>query len=374
MKDFNDCLKAGIEIRELPSLPIDIFALRQTLNKCENKDAEWNAAEGFIKTVSNQMIKIEISRFLSERWEEKIDDIRDWMKVSSKESTVEIIKEFKTIDDCLNLGIERLKSPTYGLGWASIDKAFGGGTRQNDVVLYGAYSKVGKTSTMAEVVLHSVVREKMNVVVFSMEMDAGAFTNMMLCKFFGCNLRSLKEMLLSAEQFEAMEKVKNYFAKHLYIVDTNGLNMKMIDERVKIANTSIFDTPVRRVFVDYFQYMAGVEDYNIFAAEAQSMKPFCKSNNCELHMLSQFSRTGFQWIEPTIRDFKGGNNMESSFDKAMLLWRPGLDPKLSPLDRDAQRYVSMYKLESREGIIGKNIFEMEYDPQTTRINEKILNT
>jgi len=59
-----------------------------------------------------------------------------------------------------------------------------------------------------------------------------------------------------------------------------------------------------------------------------------------------------------------------------LLWRPVLNtPNLSPIDREALRYLSYFKIaKARRGIKGETHFELAYDPQTSKLREMFSQT
>jgi replicative DNA helicase len=242
--------------------------------------------------------------------------------------------------------------------------------QKKEVVLIGAYSKVGKTDLICEIILHSIMRLKMNCVIFSMEMPREALIRRLLVKLFNTTRKGLTEMLQSPEGLTYIIKAREILEKYLLIVDTNNLTLTEVKYRVELANLYKFDKPVDRVFVDYFQYLKNTEEFTDIEATAKAMKPFVKDLNCELYMLSQFSRNDRPWERPSIASFKGGNAMESSFDKCLLLWRPSKNPKISEIDRKLIKYQTMIYIESREEMYGNDLFEMVYNPDTSRLMEK----
>ena len=368
-KDFNDLHKAGITIGTLPTEGVDKAVLRLELESCENVEAEYAAVEKFTKSISNVMIKADIAKMLADRWQQDIHDVRQFMNVSEDAKSDLVLSEFTTVGESIDKLLTTLDTESNGIGFEKIDRSFGG-VSPAEVFLVGAYSKVGKTDFICEIILHSVMRLKMNCVVVSLEMPASALMRRLLMKLFGVNRKVLAEMLKSSEGATYIIKARDILEKYLYIIDTNSLTIDEIKYRVEVANEKIFDKPVKRVFVDYFQYMKNTDEFTDIEKTAKSMKPFVKDLNCELYMLSQFSRADRPWEVPTIASFRGGNSMESSFDKAILLWRPSKDPKLSEIDREAIKYQTMVRLESREEMYGPDTFEMVYDPTTCRLSEK----
>lgn len=368
-KDFNDLHKAGITIGTLSTEGVDKAVLRLELESCENVEAEYAAVEKFTRTIQNVMIKADIAKMLADRWQQGINDVRQFMNVSEDAKSDLVLSEFATVGESIDKLLTTLDVESNGIGFEKIDRSFGG-ISPKEILLIGAYSKVGKSDLICEILLHSVMRLKMNCIMFSMEMPKEALIRRLLMKLFGVNSKVLAEMLKSSEGATYITKARDILEKYLYIVDTNNLTISDIKYRVEVANEKIFDKPARRVFVDYFQYMKGTDDFEGIEKSAKAMKPFAKELNCELYMLSQFSRADRPWECPSIASFKGGNSMESSFDKAILLWRPSKDPKLSEIDREAIKYQTMVRLESREEMYGPDTFELVYDPITCRLSEK----
>ena len=95
----------------------------------------------------------------------------------------------------------------------------------------------------------------------SLEMPASALMQRLLMKLFGVNRKILKEMLKSPEGATYIMKARDILEKYLYIIDVNSLTMDDIKYRVEVANEKIFDKPVKRVFVDYFQYMKNTNEF-----------------------------------------------------------------------------------------------------------------
>lgn len=367
-KDYNDYLKQGIDLSALETQGIDKAVLELELNQCANLEKEYAVVEKFVRSISNVMIKADIAKMLATRWNQELSDVKAFLQVSGDTKVDEVLSEFSTAKDCIDKLLTTLDTKTYGIGFPKIDYSFGG-VQKKEVVLIGAYSKVGKTDFICEIILHSVMRLKMNCVVVSLEMPKEGLMRRLLVKLFGVNIKKLNEMLKSPESAAHIAKALEVFDKYLYVIDTNKLSLDEIKYRVEIANKKIFDKPVDRVFVDYFQYMKNTEEFSDIEATAKSMKSFVKELNVELYMLSQFSRNDRSWERPSIASFKGGNSMESSFDKCILLWRPSKNPKLAEIEREEIKYQTMVYLESREEMYGSDIFEMRYDPETSRLLE-----
>lgn len=366
-KDANDLLLAGGNINDVQTDAIDIYCCKQVLAKYpDDRPAQSKVVGKYIKTVHNQIVKAEIASVLSEAWGIELKEVKEFLHVSESVTTDEILKEFKDANSGIDKYMQMIRAPSYTLGFAQLDASFRP-IRDKHVILIGAYSKVGKTDVMIEILLHSIVRLKINCMVFTMEMSEEAFWERLLCKLVGVNSDTLAKMMLGDEFSSIVAQVKEKLESYMTIVDTNGLSIQDIEARVRLAMSH--GTLIKRVFVDYFQYMAHTTEYADVARSARYMKEFVKKLGCQLVMLSQFNREGNNWDEPSIRSFRGGNDMESSFDKAILLWRPGLKPGLGEIDKEQMKYETWVKIIDRDGLRGGDTFRLYYNPKTGRLQE-----
>jgi DNA primase len=368
IKDLNDLLVSGHTLSEVSTQHIDVYTANYLVSQCTNVEQEYAEAQKFIGSVKSELIKVDICKSLAKRWDQKIEDVRKQLFVTVSAED-EIIGQLSSVSDCIDAYYEMLKHPGYTLGWPSIDASFGK-LRKKKVFLIGAFSKVGKSEFIVDILLHSALRLKLRCYVFSMEMEKETFMQRIMCKLFGVTKNRLEEIMLSADGAARILEIQQKLEEYIVIDDTNDLTLEDMKQRVLIANKRVFDKPVDRVFVDYFQYIKGANDYNGISATARAMKPFAKTLNVQLFMLSQFSRSGDQFSEPTISSFRGGNDMESSMDYGILLWRPALDKDMTETEKSHLRYVTKVKLISRDGLLYNEIFSLYYDPKTTRLEEK----
>jgi hypothetical protein len=337
------------------------------LKKCSAKEDQYNFVEDYIRTVSSAMIKADIAKILANLWDQDVKEIRNFLNVSL-EADIEILNEFADVDMGITAYQSMIREKTDRLGWKSIDESFGG-IRKKEVVLIGSYSKVGKTDWLTEIIVHSIP-QRLNCLIFSLEMDLGAFMERIMSKILKVSIWELRELMQSPERINKIIEIKDTLQRHVIVDDVNDLSMDDIKKRIMLANKYKFDRPVDRVFVDYFQYLKYNTTYEQISQNARNMKPLAKQLNVELFMLTQFNRMGSPWDEPSIKDFKGGNDMESSFDKALLLWREYSKPGIPLLEKEKIKNITKVKLVSRNGLRGREIIEMYYDPITTRIIEK----
>lgn len=181
------------------------------------------------------------------------------------------------------------------------------------------------------------------------------------------------------EHKDTFGKINEVLGNCLFIVDKSGLTLDNIEDYFRLANARLSEIDI--VAVDYFQMMRG---RNTLAEEedtAKRLKGFAKDHNVVFVVLSQLNKTGQgkdgngKWHEPEQKDLRGSGAIGDTGDYIYLLWRRILDPTLSPIDREKYKYISCVKAtkarERRNGV-GNEIYELEYNPLTSRLTEKVF--
>ena len=367
VKDMNDMLLAGIDPRQLPTEHIDSYVLAYILTKCKTREEEYVKAEEFMQTVKNQMIRLDLVKMLSTLWDKPEETLRKHFEALGSTAN-DMLSEFANVDDCLNDLLNVYISGGFKLGFARIDNSLRR-VRKKQVVVIGAYSYSGKTDFALEMTLNAIAINKMRVMFFSLEMPKGQLIERAIAKVMGVPVSDVEMLLENGD--EVALKVKEILGKYLLVVDTNNLSMKDIDARIKLANSrNVLGAPIDMVICDYFTYVKGVNTFEGASAAALSMKGMAKENDVVFVMLSQLNREGSNFDEPTMRQLRMTGDLEASADIILLLWRPGLNPKLSLEESERLKYQTMVKLEkARDGIYGATRFEFGYDPKTSRLLE-----
>jgi len=369
IKDFNSALVEGIKIAELPTEHIDIYCLKKQLENCQNIASEYHIVADFIKSVSNPMIRCDIADFLSERWGKDNSEIRQWFNVIESEET-DILNEFKTVEQAIEEYRDILSSGTITLGFPSVDESIGG-LRKKEIVFFGGYSSAMKTFMACEFALHMAVKQKLNVLFFSLEMSAGQLIERMIANVLGIGTKQLAEGLKNGNLIDIYSLISEKIGKYIRIIDKSFLSIYDVDKRIKIAN-GLFESPVDVVIIDYLQYMSGTNNYEELSKTARLFKPLVKENNILCICLSQLNRTGSVWERGSMKQLKGAGDIEATGDWVLMGYRPGENPALTLEQKDELKNIVVITLEKgRRGFEGAREIELEFDPYKTRIREKI---
>lgn len=369
IKDVNDYFVAGHTAEEwenLPTEPIDLFVLKTELDKCSSILAERAVVEAFVKTVSNNLMLLQIGEYLSERWKQDKKAVNGFLDVSQEGEC--LTEDFKDPEQCTRETLEMLKTPCVSYGVPTLDEGIRGAGRRKDVTFIGGYSSSGKTLLTICMAVDMVVRQRKKVIYFSMEMSAGALYERVLAYILQRPSDIVDEMLLAGDElvYNCLEKLK----EHLYVIDKNGLTIGQVDAYIKDAKARLFDGELDCVFIDYIQYMKGCAEFSILAETAKGMKPLAKENNIHVVVLSQLNRGSRIWEKPTMADMKGGGDLEASADNILLIWRPDKDPALLPEEAALKRGTVMVAVgKARNGAKVEEV-EMYIDGATSRIRPR----
>lgn len=364
-KDFNDILVAGTNIYDLPSEPIALTAIKQALNSCMDKQAEFGVAAEKIKLVKNPLTKGEIIEYLAKRWDKQVSDVKEITTLDYLDD--EIISDFKDADMGFADYLTLISTEGNGIGFPTIDKAIR--LRPTDVVFWAGYSGTFKTMVACEVALYNAVRLKKNVLFFSLEMSAGSLYERLISRIMGLTPAQVQEMAQDGKQAVLLQRLKEKLQERIWVVDKSNLTMKDIERYVTIANTRIIkDGKVDMIILDYFQYL-NMNTFEEIAETAKYTKTIAKNNDLVFFILSQLNRTGDNYLRPTLKMLKGSGDLEATGDYVVLAWRPEFDPKLTISQQDELKgRLNLYLGKARRGSAATE-FELLYNPEKSRLED-----
>ena len=242
---------------------------------------------------------------------------------------------------------------------------------QSHTYLCNDYIVTHNTDFAIEMALRAIVKNKMRVAFFSLEMPKGKLIERMIAKIIGCPFPEVEGYMASNDCIA--QRVISKLEGRLVVFDGNNMTMKDIDRRVKLLNAkNVLGGPIDMVFVDYFGYVQGTSTFEDASSSAKMMKAIAKSNDVIFVMLSQLNRTGSSYEEPTIKMLKSTGDLDASGDFVFLLWRPGKSPGLTLEEQTEMRYVTRLKIDkTRDGEYGPNLAEFTYNPNNSRLEENI---
>jgi replicative DNA helicase len=342
------------------------------LNELPDRTAEYKKAAAFCKTVKDKLVKSDIADELAVRWGKPLEEVKEYLSID-RQTVDEISSLASGVDDSFEAFKDYLTSGSTGLGFKSIDESLGG-IKDTDVIGLGAYSGNGKSFIAAKIAAYRLVREKNNVLIFTMEMPKGQFMQTILQELFHMNKAKLLEYLETDEGADLYAQVKEKLGNRLRFVDDGDMNMDKIAKVTEALNQSGFR--VDFVIVDHFQLLRGVSDFGVYESEAHKMKFFTNKYHCPLLMLTQLNDGALQtdskkFRPPVNKDIKGPNSFISACDIMLLVWRPALvDSSMDSISREEAKNDTYFKIsKSRREMDGPLLFKYKYNKEDYSLQE-----
>ena len=371
-KDFNDMLVAGRSIADDCTYEsIDFYVAKQIIDESDDREVQERNIVEFIRTVSNPLTRADIAEYLANVWGRDIEVVRELLSIK-EDTSEEKLKDIASATESYT-ALEALKDEEYfGVGFPNIDEA--AKFKKKNVVILGAASNSGKTENLLEWILYWTVKLRKTVLFFSLEMPKEDIIKILIAKI--CQIRRYDVPAYIRTHGETYSLIKDRLDKYLYIVDKPGLSLEAMAEYVKLMNARVKAVDI--VAVDYFQKMRGRDTIGDEELVAERTKDFAKELNVLFVILSQLSKAGQgkdssgKWHEPEQKDLRGSGAIGDSGDYVFLIWRRALDSTLSPIDKEKYKYDTMVKIvKARERRNENEIFTLVYNPDTSRLSEKI---
>ena len=360
-KDFSDLHVAGLSIGDLESEHIDVLCCMRGVEKCPDRETEYQFAIDYLTTVSNPLIRSEIAERLAKRWGKEEKDIIGIANGTRTETS--LINDFKSPLQCVNEFRDLLANGTIGTGFADLDQSVNKFFK-SEVVVLAAYSGVGKTFAAAQIALHAAFREKKNVIFFSMEMSGATLITRLIAMFMHKSEEEVKALLQNGDDIAV--KVQAALNKKLLIVDKNSLTIQDIRTYINVANTMVFENgQTDMIIVDYLQYMPGTSEYTVMSETVRQFKPLAKELNIVPVILSQLNREGRPWEKPNLAQMKGGGDIEATADWILGMWRDGENPSLSLEEQQSKQGVVNLAILKGRRRCGQRDFKYMLDSEET---------
>jgi len=258
----------------------------------------------------------------------------------------QMIKEsMRKIDQAIQEKREITGVPT---GFADLDKLTSG-FQPGDMIIIAARPSMGKTSLAMNIVEHvatgnNVLRARMPVAVFSLEMSTEALVKRMLCSRAGISMKNLSEGFVSKEKHEHLVRAADDLVDAgIFVDDTPGLEPIELRARARRLKNK---EDIGLIVIDYLQMM----NYSKFARDGRqrevaaisgALKAMAKELRVPVLVLSQLSRAPESRDgKPKLSDLRDSGSIEQDADVVGLLRRPNRyneednteDPTLAILD------------------------------------------
>ena len=203
------------------------------------------------------------------------------------------------------------------------------GLHNSDLILIAARPAVGKTAFALNIASHVAVKEKVPVLVFSLEMAKEQLVNRILCSEALVDSNKVKTGRLEDEDWAKLtEAIGPLSEAEMYIDDSTDITVTEI--RAKARKLKL-EKNIGLVVIDYMQLIQGTGRRNgsreqEIAEISRSLKILAKELNIPVIALSQMSRSSEQRQDhrPMLSDLRESGSIEQDADIVMFLFKEDL--------------------------------------------------
>jgi DNA primase len=375
IKDANDLLVAGQNITNLKATHVLMFQLKAALENCLEKEDEYEVAHEFAQRTKNEMLKQEMVRYLSKRWDEPLELVSKHMDSGvPEESLADHIHGFaETFIEYQKEANEGNQS-VISTGYAELDKRIPRNLRKKELVYVMGRSGSGKTTFAVNLTYKAVQNQRKNVAIFSIELPRTVVLPQFIQIHKNWSENQVEQFAKGKEENDdQLKALMRNLEDHVKFVDKEGITLEEIERYVNIMNEQFFSRPVDLVVIDYFGMIkrpGKKEAYHEFSEQARGLKEMAKRLNTTVVCLSQANRDGGKdGSEPlTLQSSRDTGAIEESADYVLGIYRPGLNAKLDQNERViVEKEMRVQVLKARWGIVGEVL--LHFDGKTKCITD-----
>lgn len=262
---------------------------------------------------------------------------------------------------------EGTTAPGIPTGFASLDRALGGGLKPGKVIVLGARPTVGKTSKAGQIATN-VAATGHSVLVFSQEMTAGELTDRFVANAANVSLERLSTGQLSDEDWSRVsEAAQRLSTCPLFVDDTPALTLHQVRGKARQVRRK---HGLALIVLDYLQLMSGSgtaeRRHHQIEAISRGLKQLAKELDVCILVLSQLNRssTDRPGGEPEMSDLKESGAAEEDADVVLLLHPMGNEG-------DGTLLMLLKLAKNRQGRRGR--LALSFDGKTQRWRESSAN-
>lgn len=258
-----------------------------------------------------------------------IDDIqKNIFNISLLEnkSEIEFISDIldRTLLNIENLYINKGSFVGISSGFYDLDMKTSG-FQKAQMILIAARPSMGKTTFALNIAENAAIKDKKNVLIFSLEMSKEQLANKLISSITKIDMQKLQTGSLDDGDLDKLaEGIGTLADAKIFIDDTP--NISIAEMRAKCRKLK-FSTEIDLIIIDYLQLMSGNSRNESRQQEVSEISRFIKSLskeiNCPVIALSQLSRAPEQRSDhrPMLSDLRESGSIEQDSDIVLLLYR-----------------------------------------------------
>ncbi len=334
-------------------------------------------AESYADIVRQKALRrrlIKASSEIAEMGFEEDTEVQELLEKAEAElfsvSGTNLKQDLVSLEQILNESFDRLdelhrdKNKMRGVrtGWKDLDNMTAG-LQRSDLIILAARPAMGKSTLSTNLAYNVAVKEKMPVLIFSLEMSKEQVVDRMLADAAGVDAWNIRTGNLTDEDFEKLSHAMGEMAEApIYMDDTPG--MTVLEMRTK-ARRLAHDRPLGLIVVDYLQLMSASSSRSDgnrvqeVSEISRGLKLIARELNVPVVALSQLSRT----VEnrspqiPQLADLRESGSIEQDADIVMFIYR---EDYYNP-ETERQHLVDLIIAKHRNGPVGK--VELYFHPE-----------
>ncbi len=242
------------------------------------------------------------------------------------------LRDFTSINEVLSNVISEIEAATLnkgkinGLrtGFTDLDNMLTG-LHGGELLLVAARPAMGKTAFVLNIAHHVAFKEKVPVVVFSLEMSAEQLVTRLVSVDSMVEAKSLKTGEITDDDWiKIVETTNNMAGADLFIDDNSSITIAELRTKCRKLHQT---KNIGLIIIDYLQLMnssSKVESRQLFIAEvSRALKGLAKELNVPVIALSQLNRAVDSRPDhrPQLADLRESGAIEQDADVVMFIYR-----------------------------------------------------
>ncbi len=276
--------------------------------------------------------------------QKNIFDISFYQDKSEIESLSNILD--RTLINIENLYINKNSFVGLSSGFYDLDMKLSG-LQKAQMVLIAARPSMGKTTFALNIAENVAIKEKKNVLIFSLEMSKEQLANKLISSITKIDMHKIQTGMLDDSDLDKLAHgIGTLSEAKIFIDDTPNISISEMKAKCRKLK---FSTDIDLIVIDYLQLMSGnsrIESRQQEVSEiSRFIKALSKEIDCPVIALSQLSRAPEQRSDhrPMLSDLRESGSIEQDSDIVLLLYRDEYYNKDSEYKNIAECIVAKHR-------------------------------
>ncbi len=276
--------------------------------------------------------------------QKNIFDISFYQDKSEIESLSNILD--RTLINIENLYINKNSFVGLSSGFYDLDMKLSG-LQKAQMVLIAARPSMGKTTFALNIAENVAIKEKKNVLIFSLEMSKEQLANKLISSITKIDMHKIQTGMLDDSDLDKLAHgIGTLSEAKIFIDDTPNISISEMKAKCRKLK---FSTDIDLIVIDYLQLMSGnsrIESRQQEVSEiSRFIKALSKEIDCPVIALSQLSRAPEQRSDhrPMLSDVRESGSIEQDSDIVLLLYRDEYYNKDSEYKNIAECIVAKHR-------------------------------